>query len=175
MKRCYPVAVERVAAALRCYPCYRVNVRGGSTVSILKNSGFRPLATCYPHFPIGIDFFSLTEKVWGEIKSMNEQKGPYKAPRRRSPAGDPRLDLIESGPMRGRRAVTLGMVKALREDADLLTRELGRIEDKFIRLRLRSIVGTLRILHRVARLPADPATDYRGGGPGGGGDPAAGL
>jgi hypothetical protein len=106
---------------------------------------------------------------------MNKRKGPYNAPRRRSPAGDPRLDLIESGALRGRRAVTLGMVKALREDADLLARELGRIEDKFTRLRLRSIVGTLRILHRVARLPAEPATDYQGRGPGGGGDPAAGV
>lgn len=77
-------------------------------------------------------------------------------------AGDPRRDVLESGPLRGRQAVTLGMVKALREDAALLSRDLGHITDKFTRLRMRSIVHTLRILDRVARLPADPATDYRG-------------
>ena len=54
------------------------------------------------------------------------------------------------------------MVKALREDAALLSRDLGRTADKLIRLRLRSMQHMLRILDRVARLPADPATDYRG-------------
>ncbi len=79
--------------------------------------------------------------------------------------GDPRLDMIESGPLRGRRAVTLGMVQALRQDAAALARELVGIEGlraRFARDRVRSIAQTLRILHRVARLPADPATDYRG-------------
>jgi len=93
-------------------------------------------------------------------------KGDLQPPRRK-PSGDPRRDVLESGPLRGRQAVTLGMVKALREDAALLSRDLGRITDKFTRLRLRSIEHTLRNLERVARLPADPATDYQGD-PGGG-------
>ena len=97
---------------------------------------------------------------------MDEKKGPSNegdlGPPRRKPSGDPRLDMIESGPLRGRQAVTLGMVQALREDAALLSRDLGRITDKFTRLRLRSIEHTLRNLERVARLPADPATDYQG-------------
>jgi hypothetical protein len=83
-------------------------------------------------------------------------------PLRRKPSGDPRRDMIESGLHRGRQAVTLAMVKAIREDAAVLSRGLGRSADKLIRLRLRSIEQTLRILHRVARLPADPATDYQG-------------
>ena len=80
-------------------------------------------------------------------------------------AGDPRLDMIESGPLRGRRAVTLGMVEALRQDAAALARELVGIEGlrgRFARERVRSIEHTLSILHRVARLPAEPATDYQG-------------
>ncbi len=93
-------------------------------------------------------------------------KGSLQPPRRK-PSGDPRRDVLESGPLRGRRAVTLGMVKALREDAALLSRDLGHITDKFTRLRLRSIEHTLRNLERVARLPADPTTDYQGD-PGGG-------
>lgn len=94
-------------------------------------------------------------------------KGDLQPPSRK-PSGDPRRDVLESGPLRGRRAVMLGMVKALREDTALLSRDLGRITDKFTRLRLRSIEHTLRNLERVARLPADPATDYRGAAPGGG-------
>lgn len=95
---------------------------------------------------------------------MRKKTGPYNAPApsRRKPSSNPRTDTIESGPLRGRRAVTLGMVKALREDAALLSRDLGWITDKFTRLRLRSIIHTLRMLERVARLPADPTTDYRG-------------
>jgi hypothetical protein len=80
--------------------------------------------------------------------------------------GDPRLDVIESGPLRGRRAVMLGMVKVTRQDVAALARELGGIEGlpgRFARDRVRSIEHTLRILERVARLPADPATDYVGG------------
>ncbi len=79
--------------------------------------------------------------------------------------GDPCLDMIESGPLRGRRAATLGMVEALRQDAAALARELVGIEGlrgRLIRERVRSIEHTLRNLERVARLPADPATDYRG-------------
>jgi hypothetical protein len=79
--------------------------------------------------------------------------------------GDPRRDVIESGPLRGRRAVTLGMVEALRQDAAALARELVGIEGlrgRFARERVRSIEHTLRNLERVARLPADPATDYAG-------------
>jgi hypothetical protein len=82
-------------------------------------------------------------------------------------AGDPRRDVIESGPLRGRRAATLGMVRVLRQDAAALARELVGIEGlrgRFARERVRSIEHTLRILERVARLPADAATDY-GGGP----------
>lgn len=97
---------------------------------------------------------------------MDEKKGLSSKgdlrPPRRKPTGDPRTGMIESGPLRGRQAVTLGMVKALREDAALLSSDLRRITDKFTRLRLRAIVHTLRMLERVARLPADPATDYRG-------------
>lgn len=100
---------------------------------------------------------------------MDEKKGPYKQgfspqPKRKRVA-DPVLDAIESGPLRGRRAVTLGIVKALREDAALLSCDLRTFEGivgKFSRDRIRSIEHTLRILERVARLPADPATDYRG-------------
>ena len=107
---------------------------------------------------------------------MDGQKGPYNAPRRTSSrAGDPRCDVIESGPLRGRRAVTLGMVQALRQDAAALGRELVGIDGlraRFARERARSIEHTLRILERVARLPADPATDYAGSAPGGGCDPA---
>ncbi len=80
-------------------------------------------------------------------------------------AGDPRRDVIESGPLRGRRAATLGMVEALRQDAAALARELVGIEGlraRFARERTTSIEHTLRILERVARLPADPATDYAG-------------
>ncbi len=88
-------------------------------------------------------------------------KGDLRPPKRK-PSGDPRLDMIEAGPLRGRQAVTLGMVKALRQDAAALSRDLGRAADKLTRLRLRSIEQTLGILERVARLPADPATDYRG-------------
>jgi hypothetical protein len=83
-------------------------------------------------------------------------------------AGDPRRDVIESGPLRGRRAVTLGMAQALRQDAAALARDLGAVEGltgKFARDRVRSIEHTLRILERVARLPVDPATDYRGATP----------
>lgn len=103
---------------------------------------------------------------------MRKKTGPYNAPRRKpSRGGDPRCDVIESGPLRGRRAVTLGMVKAIREDAALLARELvgiGGLRVRFARERARSIEHTLRILERVARLPADPSTDYAGGTPGAG-------
>lgn len=106
---------------------------------------------------------------------MRKKTGPYNTPKRKP---DPRHDAIGSGPLRGRQAVTLGMVKAIREHVAEHVRELRRFEGihgKFARDRARSIEATLRTLERVARLPADPATDYRGGGPGGGGDPAAGL
>lgn len=101
-----------------------------------------------------------------DVQKGLSNKGVLQPPRRK-PSGDPRRDVLESGPVRGRQAVTLGMVKALREDAALLSRDLGGITDKFTRLRLRSIEHTLRNLERVARLPADPATDYQGD-PGGG-------
>jgi hypothetical protein len=80
-------------------------------------------------------------------------------------AGDPRLDVLQSGPLRGRQAVTLGMVKATRQAVAALARELGAVEGlagKFARDRVRSIEHTLSILERVARLPADPAADYTG-------------
>ncbi len=82
-------------------------------------------------------------------------------------AGDPRRDVLQWGPLRGRQAVTLGMVKATRQDVAALARELVGIEGlrgRFARERVRSIEHTLRILERVARLPADAATDY-GSGP----------
>jgi hypothetical protein len=105
---------------------------------------------------------------------MKKKTGPYNAPRRKpSRGGDPRGDVIESGPLRGRRAVTLGMVQALRQDAAALARELVGIEGlrvRFARERVGSIEVTLRNLALVARLPADPATDYVGAAPGGGGD-----
>ena len=92
-------------------------------------------------------------------------------------AGDPRLDRIESGSLRGRRAVNLAILRGLREHAAEHVRELRRFEGihgKFARDRARTIVHVLRVLERVARLPADPATDYQGD-PGGGsalaGDP----
>lgn len=83
-------------------------------------------------------------------------------------AADPRLDTIESGQLRGRRAVMLGMVKALREHMTEHVRDLGRfdgIHGQFARDRARTIAHVLRTLERVARLPADPATDYRGPAP----------
>jgi hypothetical protein len=79
--------------------------------------------------------------------------------------GDPRHDLIESGAARGRQAVNLAILKGLREHVAAHAQELRRFEGihgKFARDRARSIEQTLRILERVARLPADPATDYRG-------------
>lgn len=102
---------------------------------------------------------------------MRKKTGPYNTPRRKP---DPRHDAIGSGPLWGRRAVTLGIVKAIREDAALLARDLRQFDGivgKFARDRARSIEHTLRILERVARLPADAATDYQGGGV----NPAAGL
>ena len=91
-------------------------------------------------------------------------KGSLQPPRRK-PSGDPRLDAIESGPHRGRQAVTLAIVHDLREHVAEHVRELRRFEGvhgKFARDRARSIEHVLRTLERVARLPADPATDYRG-------------
>jgi hypothetical protein len=76
--------------------------------------------------------------------------------------------MIESGPLRGRRVVTLGMVEATRQDVAALARELVGIEGlrgRSARERVRSIEHTLRILERVARLPADPNADYLGGRP----------
>jgi hypothetical protein len=67
------------------------------------------------------------------------------------------------------------MVKALRQDVAALARELVGIEGlraRFARERVGSIELTLRNLALVARLPADPATDYAGAAPGGGCDPA---
>ena len=86
-------------------------------------------------------------------------------PRQAPAEGDPRRDVIESGPLRGRRAVTLGMVEALRQDAAALARELVGIEGlraRNARERVGSMEITLLHLERVARLPADPATDYTG-------------
>ena len=99
---------------------------------------------------------------------MDDEKAPDYIRDFRSAAlaeGDPRRDVLQSGPLRGRRAVTLGMVEALRQDAAALARELVGIEGlrgRFARERVRSIEHTLRNLERVARLPADPATDYAG-------------
>jgi hypothetical protein len=107
---------------------------------------------------------------------MDEKKGPYiygETRRMPSRAGDPRCDVIESGSMRGRRAVTLGIVRATRAEVAKLAGDLvrfGGIEGKFARDRARSIEAALGALERVARLPADPATDYAGPAPGGGGD-----
>lgn len=107
---------------------------------------------------------------------MDEKKAPSNRrdlrPPRRKRSGDPRLDAIESGPLRGRQAVTLGIVKGLREHVAEHVRELRRFEGihgKFARDRARSIEHVLRVLEQVARLPADPGTDYRGD-PGGGVD-----
>jgi hypothetical protein len=60
------------------------------------------------------------------------------------------------------------MVKGLREHVAEHVRELRRFEGihgKFARDRARTIEHVLRELHRVARLPADPLTDYRGATP----------
>jgi hypothetical protein len=98
-------------------------------------------------------------------KKMLSNKGELRPPRRK-PSGDPRLDIIESGPLRGRQAVTLGMVKATRQDVAALARDLGSgLPGRIALDRVRSIEHTLRILERVARLPADPLTDYRGATP----------
>lgn len=86
-------------------------------------------------------------------------------PLRRKPSGDPRRDMIESGLYRGRQAVTLAIVHDLRDQVAEHVRELRRFEGvhgKFARDRARSIEHVLRELERVARLPVDPATDYRG-------------
>ncbi len=80
--------------------------------------------------------------------------------------GDPRRDVLESGPLRGRRAVTLAMVTVARQDVATLACDLDAgLPDRIARDRVRSIEHTLRHLERVARLPADPATDYRGEAP----------
>ena len=103
---------------------------------------------------------------------MDGHKGPYNAPRRKP---SPRHDMIESGSLRGRQAVTLSIVRATRAEVGKLAGDLVRfagIEGKFARDRVRSIEAALRALERVARLPADPATDYAGAAPGGGGDRA---
>ena len=120
-------------------------------------------------FRISLDFLNPPKKIWSQNKIMEGKKGPYNegvSPQpKRKRAADPVLDAIESGPLRGRRAVTLGIVKALREEAALLSCDMRRFEGivgKFSRDRIRSIEHTLRILERVARLPADHATDYRG-------------
>ena len=110
-------------------------------------------------------------------KKALSNRGAVQPPRRKRP-GDPRLDRIESGPAYGRQAVNLAILRGLREHVAEHVRELRRFEGihgKFARDRARSIEHVLRTLERVARLPADPSTDYQGGGPGGGGDPAAGL
>jgi hypothetical protein len=79
--------------------------------------------------------------------------------------GDPRRDVLQSGPLRGRRAVTLGIVEVLRQDAAALACELVGIEGLWAR-NARERVGSMEItllhLERVARLPAHPATDYAG-------------
>ena len=72
--------------------------------------------------------------------------------------GDPSRDVIESGPLRGRRAVTLGMVEMARQDAAALAADLLGFEG--LRDRARLIEQVLGLLERVARLPADPSTDY---------------
>jgi hypothetical protein len=80
-------------------------------------------------------------------------------------AGDPRRDVIVSGAARGRQAVNLAILKGLRAHVAEHFRELRRFEGvhgKFARDRARTIDHVLRTLERVARLPADPATDYRG-------------
>lgn len=80
-------------------------------------------------------------------------------------AGDPRLDTIESGGARGRQAVNLAILRGLREHVAEHVRELRRFEGvhgRFARDRARTIEHVLRTLERVARLPVDPATDYRG-------------
>ena len=110
---------------------------------------------------------------------MKKKSGPCNAARRKSSrTGDPRCDVIESGPLRGRRAVTLGIVRATRAEVAKLAGDLvhfAGIEGKFARDRVRSIDAALRALDRVARLPADPATDYAGAAPGGGSDLAGGV
>lgn len=91
-------------------------------------------------------------------------KGSLRPPRRK-PTGDPRRDAIESGPLCGRQAVNLAILKGLREHVAEHVRELRRFEGvhgKFARDRARTIEKVLRELERVARLPVDPATDYRG-------------
>jgi hypothetical protein len=82
--------------------------------------------------------------------------------------GDPKHDLIVSGAARGRQAVNLAILKGLREHVAEHVRELRRFEGvhgKFARDRARTIEHVLRTLERVARLPADPATDYVGEAP----------
>jgi len=99
-----------------------------------------------------------------------KKKTDYRTPARRQ--ASPSSDVIELGNLRGRRAVTLGLVQAIRRDNDRLCCDLVRfsgIEGKFARDRCRSIEDALRMLERVARLPADPATDYAGTAPRGGG------
>ena len=100
---------------------------------------------------------------------MDEKKGLYNKgdlrPPRRKPTGDSRRDVIASGAARGRQAVNLAILKGLREHVSEHVRELRRFEGihgKFARDRARTIEHVLRELERVARLPADPATDYQG-------------
>lgn len=79
--------------------------------------------------------------------------------------GDPICDLIELGPLRGRRAVTLALVEMGRRD--VMTLVGAPVWHRGLRDNARSLDDVLRILERVARLPADPATDYAGTPPGG--------
>lgn len=109
---------------------------------------------------------------------MSREKSDFLLPPPRSKRGggagagqagaDPRLDTVEVGALRGRQAVTLGLLRAIREHLAEHVRELRRFEGihgKFARDRARTIDDALRTLERVACLPADPATDYRGPNP----------
>ena len=79
--------------------------------------------------------------------------------------GDPICDLIELGSLRGRRAVTLALVEMARRDVAVLV--ASRVCHGGLRDHARAIDDALRLLERVARLPADAATDYVGAAPGG--------
>jgi hypothetical protein len=69
-------------------------------------------------------------------------------------------DVLEMGPLRGRREITLQLARTLRGQAKQLAAMLADTDHKRL---ARSIERTAGTLERLAQLPADPSSDYRGG------------
>jgi len=68
-------------------------------------------------------------------------------------------DVLEMGPLRGRREITVELTRTLREQAKQLAAMLTDRDHKRL---ARSLAKTAGTLERLAQLPADPSSDYRG-------------